>query len=179
MQLAASRSERSERSERRARASDGLAFAIISAGPALTPAEQDAYGIEHQLRRDGFAEAEITEAITYATRLNAFAVAGVPYATAEVELFSTARGRRWYDAYIAVDEPEMWTYFLRNAAFDYEPITAIKRIRCPVLAIFGERDVLLPAEESAAVYQRLLGQRQPGRDHRRLPGRQPPHPRGR
>jgi fermentation-respiration switch protein FrsA (DUF1100 family) len=44
----------------------------------------------------------------------------------------------------------------RLANASYDPEETLRRVRCPLLAIFGARDVLVPAWESAAIYDRAL-----------------------
>ncbi|MFX0575351.1 alpha/beta hydrolase family protein [Nocardia nepalensis] len=39
---------------------------------------------------------------------------------------------------------------------DYDPVPALRRVRVPVLAMWGDHDVKVPGGESAAIYQREL-----------------------
>jgi pimeloyl-ACP methyl ester carboxylesterase len=55
---------------------------------------------------------------------------------------------------------------------DFDPEPVLRRVRCPTLAIFGERDRLVPVDESIAVFRRAFSGRRlrvnvfAGADHR-------------
>ena len=49
------------------------------------------------------------------------------------------------------DDPPFWKL---NAVFD--PVPALRQVRCPVLAIYGARDTLVPAKQSANLWRTTL-----------------------
>ena len=49
------------------------------------------------------------------------------------------------------DDPPFWKL---NAGFD--PVPVLRQVRCPVLAIFGERDTLVPPKPSADIWRTTL-----------------------
>ncbi len=55
-------------------------------------------------------------------------------------------------------DAETWEYFRRNAGIHYDPAAWLAQVRCPVLAIFGAADLLLPVDRSFAVYCHGLAQ---------------------
>lgn len=132
-----------------------LAFAIANSGPGIPPHTQNQYGCEHTMRADGRPEEQIKRALAYVDAIDAAAARDDDYATVERQLLEAARGEPWY-GYLAIDGAEDWGLLCRFAAERYEPAEALARVRCPLLAIFGECDPLLPALESAAIYGKAL-----------------------
>lgn len=135
--------------------SPGPAFAIANSGAAIGVEEQDRYGCEHTMRAGGKSEAEIERALAYIDAVHAAALRGDGYATVEAQLLKTARGQPWY-GYLTIDDEEDWGIVRRFVSERYEPAAAIARVRCPFLAIFGALDALVPAWESAGIYDRAL-----------------------
>lgn len=133
----------------------GPAFSIVNSGPTITLPEQDLYGVEHTMRGDGAGEDAIAAAVRFVREVHRLARAGVDWATADAELFAPARGEPHY-GYLAIDDDAggEWQLVQRFLAEDHRPIECLRAARCPVLAVFGGRDVLLPAwtgaEETAA-----------------------------
>lgn len=132
-----------------------LAFAVANSGPAIGVEEQDRYGCEHTMRAAGKTEDQIARALVFLDAVHAAALRGDDYATVERQLLEPARGEAWY-GYLTIDGAEDWGMICRFVGERYDPAAAITRIRCPILAIFGARDVLVPAWESARMYDQAL-----------------------
>lgn len=132
-----------------------LAFAIANSGAAIGVEEQDRYGCAHTMRAAGKSEEQIARALTFLDAVHAAALRGDDYATVERQLLESARGESWY-GYITIDDAADWGMMCRFVSERYEPVAAIARARCPFLAIFGALDVLVPAWECAAIYDRAL-----------------------
>lgn len=151
-----------------------LSFAITNSGPAIGIEEQDLYGCEHTMRDRGHPEDEIEEALAFLASLHGEARRGTGYEEVEHLLLREARSRPWY-GYLAVDDDADWGFIRAVASESYDPITALRTIRCPYLALFGAMDLLVPAWESARATAESLneaGNRDativvfPGTDHR-------------
>lgn len=150
------------------------AFVIVSSGPGVTAAEQDRFGIEHTLRRDGASDDDVRHALRFVDALHAAAERGLPYERAAAEVLEPARGTPW-GSYFGEITAEYWTFFVRNLQHPYDPVTALAHIRCPLLAVFGERDALVPVAESVRIFRAALATAGnpdvtirvfPGADHR-------------
>jgi len=87
--------------------------------------------------------------------VHAAAWRGDDYATVETQLVAPARGQSWY-GYLAFDDAADWEGIRRFVTERYEPEATLMQVHCPFLALFGTRDVLVPAWESAAIYDRTL-----------------------
>ena len=161
-----------------------VAFIIVSAGPGISPEAQDRYGVEHSQRAAGYPEEQIARAVAFADALVAAARRDEDYARVEAGLLRAARGTPWgdYFAAFAGAGAEEWAFYRRNVRASSDPAEVLARVTCPVLAVFGEMDVLVPVAESVAIYERALtraGNRDvtirvfPGADHRLLLGELP------
>ncbi len=126
-----------------ARSAD-VAFLVVNSGPGITPEAQDLYGMEHTLRRDGASEAEIEQALSWMRALHDAAREGMPYQELAATLLEPARGTpaASYFGDIGADD---WPFFVLNFQRPYDPVVALEQVTCPVLAIFGALDPLLPA----------------------------------
>ena len=135
-----------------------LPFAIASSGPSIDIEQQDLYGCEHTMRAGGHDDAEVGEGLGFLDAVHAAARRGDPYRIVEAEILATARQARWYGSYLTIDDPESWAMITRFVTEEFEPIEALAQIRCPYLALYGGRDLLLPAWQSAEETGRALAE---------------------
>lgn len=152
----------------------GLPFAIANSGPSIALPAQDLYGCEHSMRDDGHSEADIDLALTFLAQIHDAARQGLSFETVQARILEPARAQPWY-GYLTFDEEADWRLIGRFVTEGYEPLEALQQIRCPYLAVYGGRDVLLPAWRSAeetGVALRQAGNQDsavvvfPGGDHR-------------
>lgn len=125
-----------------------LGFAVASSGPSIGVAEQDLYGCEHTMRAQGRSEEEIAEALSFVSDVHQAALAGSDYAGVDAALLRSARSRSWY-GYLTIDEPEDWRLVTRFLRERYDPVPMLRKARCAFLAVYGGRDLLVPAWRSA------------------------------
>jgi hypothetical protein len=140
-----------------AAAAGDLPFVVAQSAPGITPVAQVIYAVEHEMRRDGHTEHEIARGIARANALLEAARAGAPYATIEEEILRGARSEPCYE-YLEISNAEEWDFLRRMTELAFDPVQVLERITCPILAVFGERDVLLPAGQSAAIFAGALEQ---------------------
>jgi pimeloyl-ACP methyl ester carboxylesterase len=126
----------------------GLPFAIANSGPSIDLPTQDLYGCEHSMRADGHPEADIDLALGFVADIHRAARQGLSFQTVQTRLLEPARGQSWY-GYLTLDDEADWRLVTRFVTEGYQPLEALKQIRCPYLAVYGGRDVLLPAWRSA------------------------------
>lgn len=155
-----------------------LPFAVASAGPGIDVRAQDLYGCQQMLRAKGLPEAEAERALAAFDAVHDAALRGDAYEVVEREHIADARDEAWRQ-YLLLDDPAMWGLMCSFIQEGYDPPTTLARITCPLLAVFGSLDPLLPALESAAIYSSALveaGNRDaavvvfPGANHRLLVG---------
>lgn len=125
-----------------------LPFAIANSGPSIGVVEQDLYGCEHEMRARGHSQDDIDAALAFVTRLHDEARRGSDFATIEADFLASAREEPWY-GYAQVEDEADWRFSCKLVDEGYEPRMTLRRIRCPFLAIYGGRDVLVPAWRGA------------------------------
>lgn len=132
-----------------------LAFLIVNSGPSVNVHAQDLFGIEHVLRADDVSEDEIAAALDFMQALHAAAVANEPYDEVNTRLLQPAAGTP-AATYFGDVSADLWHFLCINSNPIFEPADALGRIRCPVLALFGERDDLVPVAISAEDFRRIF-----------------------
>jgi uncharacterized protein len=131
-----------------------LAFIISLSAAAVTPAAQERYRLEWQMRADGFSEVDISAALAVYDRRLALIRQGVAAEAVAAEQ-SKAQDQAWYP-YLADLTPEDIGFFTANLDFDPRPF--LRRIAAPFLAIWGESDQIVPVRESAARTRQALAE---------------------
>ena len=132
-----------------------LAFAVANSGPSLNIPDQDLYGCEHTMRAQGHSDADIGLALSFLDEVHTAANEGWSYETVESRLLESARSQPWY-GYMTITDAKDWELGSRFAEDSYEPVDALSKIQVPFLAIYGGRDVLVPAWRSAEESGRAL-----------------------
>ncbi len=132
-----------------------LAFAIANSGPSITIPDQNLYGCEHTMRAQGHSEPDIELALGFMDEVHTAANEGWSYETVETRLLEPARSQPWY-GYMTIEDAKDWKLGCSFAEEAYEPVDALRRIQVPFLAIYGGRDVLVPAWQSAEESGRAL-----------------------
>lgn len=137
------------------------AFVIPVSAPAVTPIEQELYRVEHQLRDVGNSEDVISLALDlYRSIYRVWKNQGEGYDALEQSI-NRYRNEKWLSFVLDLNtfNRETLTNF-KN--YDYDPLPPLRQLTCPVLAIFGALDVLVPVEKSEKImYRELSAQHHP------------------
>jgi pimeloyl-ACP methyl ester carboxylesterase len=129
-----------------------LAFLVVNSGPGVDAHVQDLYGTEHTMRARGASDDEVALALEFMRSLHDAALQGIPFEEVATRLLEPARGAPGFDYFGEVD-PAEWNFLVVNSQRLYEPVEPLERIRCPILAIFGEADVLVPVDVSVKIFE--------------------------
>jgi pimeloyl-ACP methyl ester carboxylesterase len=131
-----------------------IALAVTSSGPGVSPAEQEQHAAAHGLRRQGFSPDEVESALRSYDAMFSLIRVGASYSEYQSSLSGEAE-RRWMDRIGQVafvpDGEALWNF--ARLIIDYDPLPAMRRIRCGLLALFGEADRQIPVERSAESYR--------------------------
>ena len=147
---------------------DGTAFVICVGGPGVDAENQMHYAIPNLMRADGFTEKVINETLEERAYvqdlLHDIAVSGAGWD----ELEALANRIKGTDQALYLPMPETESQDIRaainvdawrnerSAKDRHDPYAILARVTCPVLAIYGECDVLVPVEKSIEVYKEAL-----------------------
>lgn len=136
-------------------------FAILNSVSGVPPAEQERYSARKKLESSRVNPEEIERSIARYDLMVRLARALTPY--------SEMKGRREELAPHLPKNQSIWRFWI--SILDYAPRNALSRTHCPILALWGEDDRVVPVEESIAVFRaqvppnRLTVEVFPGADH--------------
>jgi hypothetical protein len=135
--------------------SKDVAFIINVSGAGVSPHEQMTYQLAAEMRRDGFSEPEIAEAVAYLNQKWQVARSGGDGWDRLQAATEDARGKKWLaraqPATKLDDILPSW-----KLQMGYDPLPALERVNCPILAVFGELDMSTPVAQTAANYRRAV-----------------------
>ena len=134
-----------------------VSFLILVSTPARDAVSQLEYQALTALRTDGTPEAEVRVAATHLRRAFALMRAGgsrEDYAAAVAPLQKYAALR---DLGILTGTPESYRAWQNSMDYHYRPDTALRELQQPVLAVFGDRDVLVDWRDSVQVFRESFG----------------------
>ncbi len=125
-------------------------FVVTASGPGVGVAAQDRTRIERDLRTAGLPPEPVDAALAWLDERTERLLAGEP-----VPDVLAAQGRyadaSWYPlATRYFDNPVALGFLARNLDFDPAPVLA--QLRCPVLALFGGADTLVPVPQSVSAF---------------------------
>jgi len=138
----------------RAAQSSQIAFAVCLGGAAVSPAEQEAFRVEQELRADGFPDAAVAQALVSLERGIKAAQASLPLSAAAQEL-GAARDEPWYRYLHFPEDERLWAFL--SGLVGHDPRPDLAGLRCPLLVVYGEDDTRLPVRASAARLREILG----------------------
>jgi len=129
-------------------------FAILNVGPSVSVFHQDVDRVRYSMLGDGLPESSIDSAVEYSKLYFRYATttARQDWETLRKEA-DRLSGRSWI-GYVNVPPNDSDFVWWRNN--DYDPAGDLSKMRCPVLSIFGEKDVLVPPAENETRMDSLL-----------------------
>jgi len=129
-----------------------VAFVVSLSGAGVSPAEQEAYRIERELTVEGFSPEQLKAALTIFRRR----IDSLRRGASAEQIWNTeaeARSEPWF-SFLGGATPDRLAFLLR--IYDFDPRPVLERTQCPVLAIWGDRDILVPVEPSVEAFQDAL-----------------------
>ena len=144
--------------------SDDVRFVVTTSGPAVSPAEQGLHAVEQAVRADGWPDEAVGSAVELVRDLYQAARDGAAFEQV-APLLARAEGAPWAAAVrraVPLPGPDDWALATRpdpvsgRTFLDHDPLPVLERVRCPILAIFGERDAAVAAPANAALSRAAL-----------------------
>lgn len=144
-----------------ARAAD-VAFLIIKAGPATTPARKAASTSLARVRSAGYPE-EVLDRVRALMELQFEVLRSGRGWERLAEAVGQVKDQSWFP-HVAVMRHSRWnsSWMHYGPDIDFDPAPIYERLSIPVLFLLGERDQEVPVNETVAVLDRI--QREFGRD---------------
>lgn len=133
-----------------------LAFAIASSAPSIGVQEQMLYDGEQMIRNHGYDQREMRDALTLTRALHRAAATGADFASISAQLLEPASLQPWYDSFPTIDDAGDWKHVKLLIGEPHDPLSDLKRITCPFLAVYGGLDTLLPPWQGAEESGRAL-----------------------
>lgn len=122
-----------------ARSKDVAFIIYISASGAGTIEEQDTDSLLAKMRSDGFPEADVEEARRF-VKLT-YEAPHSPEAWQRLQTaLPNARNQKWFSRTIGGLPKDSWVWEQRRLNAGYDPAHTFRRVKCPVLIIYGEKD---------------------------------------
>src|SRR5262249_49603649 len=132
----------------------GVAFLILHAGPAVSPRAQGRMELVNTMPPRGFTPEEIKQASSYQDLYHEAMRSGAAYEKLRAAYDKVrAGGARW--AWDPGPREALRRQWARNFV-DFDPVPVLEKVRCPVLAFFGEKDVLVPPEGNVGPMEAAL-----------------------
>jgi pimeloyl-ACP methyl ester carboxylesterase len=123
---------------------DQIVFLVLVAGPGMSPAEQMRSGTREQVRRAGYDDRALAEAVEVWSAIEAFLRGERSHDDAQTVIDMYA-DRPWFPLLTTPAE------LPRDATWhdiDFDPRPHIERVRCPVHLFYGTEDEWTPVEPS-------------------------------
>lgn len=133
-------------------------FAILIVGPAVSLYEQDINRVQYTLKDEGYTKESIDSALHYSNLFFKYIQTNDAKDWELLKIYaSVIKDKKWID-YLDIPQSQNGDdvfWWRRNA---YDPSETLKKIKCPVLSIFGEKDVLVPPAENKSKMETYLNQ---------------------
>jgi len=136
--------------------SQSVAFVVNISTPTMTAAEQEIYRIERNMRADNFTAPQILEAVNYQRLMMDWVSDGTGRDTL-IAVHRAATAAPWA-AYVTLPRSPLPEQPPLGAGefYRYDPLPALKELRCPALFVFGKSDAFVPVERSVPIIKTAL-----------------------
>jgi hypothetical protein len=133
-----------------AAATGDVDFVVSLSGPGVGPAAQERTRIERELRAEGVSGPDLDEGLGWVDERTRRLLAGEP--AADVIAYQRRfASRPWFTIVTRYfDDPATMTFLAGILGFD--PVRVMPDVRCPVLALFGAADPLVPVPDSVVAF---------------------------
>ena len=122
-----------------------IAYVVTNSGPGVTWAQQGRYATAAHLAADGASADDVDAALVGYDRIVALVRAGADFETVTDAADAAGQGGNG-----PADAGELE---LARAWLDHDPRQALELIDAPILAVFGGSDLVVPVDDSVAVFE--------------------------
>jgi hypothetical protein len=129
-----------------------IAFIVLIAGSSVSVAQQNVHVAEYSLRAQGLTEQEIQEAVAHIELFNNLWRTGEGWDTLQASALAGQNTRWAAFAWSGPDRPPIE----KDVEIDRDPVVVLESVHCPILALFGGQDTVVPVESNLSLMQRAL-----------------------
>lgn len=133
-------------------AKNKIAFVVSVASPVTTAFDQELYRITSELKGDEYSANDIDMAISYTKQLKRLIDNSRPYSEF-LSLQNQIVNYKWAQTVIQGDE---MIYKYLQIILQEDHIPSIENYHCPLLALWGENDLLVPPIKSADFFREKM-----------------------
>jgi uncharacterized protein len=128
------------------------AFVITVSSPVTTAFNQELYRVKSEMKVGGFSKKDIQKAILYNRKLLKLIKKDKPYKWFSA-LQKETESEKWADNVIRGDEI---VYSYLRIVFKKDSPPNLTHLNCPILAIWGEKDLVVPPKKGFETYKKSL-----------------------
>jgi pimeloyl-ACP methyl ester carboxylesterase len=139
------------------RAADVVCVVTIGAS-GVTPPEQMRYGVARHLADAGYDASTMLRVDALWVQAMRVLRGDGSLDDLQAQLHDAAREPWWPFAFLPEEIPNGEARIAVLREMDHDPLPSFRSVRCPVLAIYGERDEWVPVDVSVAAWQAAQGQ---------------------
>jgi uncharacterized protein len=131
-------------------------FVVMNVGPSVSLFEQDIHRVQYLMTDDGWDKAIIDSATAYTKLYFRYVQSNNLKDWKTLGKYSEAIKHNEWAQYINLPDGQTDENILWWRKNEFNPSEYLKKIKCPVLSIFGEKDALVPPKENEAKMDSLL-----------------------
>jgi uncharacterized protein len=128
------------------------AFVVTVSSPVSTAFDQELYRVASEMKAEGFAKSDIKKAILYNRKLLKLIQENKPYESF-LALQKETENAIWANNVIRGEE---MVYNYLSIVFKKDNVPDLTHFNCPILAIWGENDLVVPPKKSFEKYKKEL-----------------------
>lgn len=135
-----------------------VSFVITLSGPAITPVELDDTNVRHELEWQGVSGDDLEQAMELKRLSDHFARTGEGWEEF-LAGYRRAAGRPWHPMFGYAGVPpsrDSWYWRYWHGMMAYDPLPVLRRLRTPVLAIFGQFDTTVMPDANTPKWEKAM-----------------------
>ncbi len=124
--------------------SGDVSFVILKSGPSVSVWDQEVHRVKYTMLAEGFGREEVEEAVAFTRAVFEFVDTGRGWDRIETWA-ARAKEKKWAEiAQIPTSKADAREWLAQR----YDPEAVLSKLKCPLLALFGENDTLVPPAEN-------------------------------
>jgi pimeloyl-ACP methyl ester carboxylesterase len=131
-----------------------VGYLVMVSTPVGTASEQEVYRVANQLAADGYSPDDVAEAVGF-TRVREWLRASAAEFSPYIDYLQSLVAEKPWAQELGQLDARAWDFSVRTLE-ETNVRTLLPGIKCPVLALFGDRDTIVDWRESKREYENVL-----------------------